>query len=183
MSNKVEHKHTKASIEQEITFDKQSEFLNKLSAKVNFSLSVLHFLSTHPTMRRKHKYTKAEAYYDLCYRQYMTAVTGEPQFMTGGIQELANSWSWARDSVSRFITHLVKSQVAITLNISTSVVVILTNIEGLPDLPENLRPKNNNQSSDKLFLDDSERTNAQNSSLPASYTSEVPEASHDPTVA
>ena len=111
----------------------------------------------------------------------MTAVTGEPQFMTGGIQELANSWSWARDSVSRFITHLVKSQVAITLNISTSVVVILTNIEGLPDLPENLRPKNNNQTSNKSFLDNSERKDVQNSSLPAPFTSEVPEASHDPT--
>ena len=181
MSIKTKHKHTKAPAHQEKTSGMHPEFLDKTSAKICVSPSFLHFLSTHPTMRRKHKYTKAEAYYDLCYRQYMTAVTGEPQFMTGGIQELANSWSWARDSVSRFITHLVKSQVAITLNISTSVVVILTNIEGLPDLPKNLRPKNNNQSSDKLFLDDSERTNAQNSSLPASYTSEVPEASHDPT--
>ena len=181
MNNNIKKKHIKNPAEQEIPFYKQLEFLNKLSTKVCVSLNVLHFLSTHPTMRRKHKYSKAEAYYDLCYRQYMTAVTGDMQFMTGGIQELANSWSWARDSVSRFIAHLVKFQVAITLNISTSVVVILTNIEGLPNLPENLRPKNNNRTSNKSFLDNSERINAQNSSLPASYTSEVPEASHDPT--
>lgn len=181
MNIKRKYKNTKVTFPQEMSFDLQSEFLNKTSVKICVSLSVLHFLSTHPTMRRKHKFSKAEAYYDLCYRQYMTAVTGDPQFMTGGIQELANSWTWARDSVSRFITHLVKSQVAITINISTSVVVILTNIEGLPELPEIFRQQNINQSSNHIFHDNSERQNAQNLSSPASYTSEVPEASHDPT--
>ena len=181
MSTNTKDKHTKAPTKQEIPFDKQSEILDKTVVKISVSLSVLHFLSTHPTMRRKHKYSRAEAYYDLCYRQYMTAVTGDTRFMSGGIQELANSWSWARDSVSKFIAHLVQSQVATTLNISTSVIVILTNIEGLPDLPEVFRPNNNNRTSDKSLLDDSGRTDAPKSSLPASYTSEVPEASHDPT--
>ena len=183
MSNNTKHKHVKSTTCQEIPKDSDTEFLNKTSAKVSVDLSLLHFLSTHPTMRRKHKFTKAEAYYDLCYRQYMTAVTHDTRFMTGGIQELANSWSWARDSVSRFIAHLVQSQVAMTLNISTSVVVILTNIEGLPDLPQILTLKNNKETSDRLFLDDSGRTDAPNPSLPASYTSEVPKVSHDPTSA
>lgn len=183
MSTNTKDKHTKAPTKQEIPFDKQSEILDKTVVKISVSLSVLHFLSTHPTMRRKHKYSRAEAYYDLCYRQYMTAVTGDTRFMSGGIQELANSWSWARDSVSRFIAHLVQSQVAMTLNISTSVVVILTNIEGLPDLPQILTLKNNKETSDRLFLDDSGRTDAPNPSLPASYTSEVPKVSHDPTSA
>lgn len=181
MSNNTKHKHIKAPTCQENPNDRDVKHLNIMPTKVYANLSLLHFLSTHPTMRRKYKFTKAEAYYDLCYQQYMTAVTSDVRFMTGGIQKLANFWSWARDSVSRFIAHLVQSQVAMTLNISTSVVVILTNIEGLPDLPKIFRLNNNNQSSDNLFLDDSERTDAPNPSLPASYTSDVPEASHDPT--
>ena len=103
------------------------------------TLELYHFLVSSPPTSKNHKLTKAEAFADLVSRQRMTAVSGDIRFMTGGIQELSLSWHWSRSTVSKFIASLIGFRVAYTITFSTSVVVILTNLRGLPTLPEELQ--------------------------------------------
>ena len=140
MNNNI-HKQTPPTSKQTAhNGDSEDKKIDTKSVKITTDFSLLQYLVDSHAGQRKHKFSKAEAYFDLARRQRMTAITGDIQFMSGGIQELKNSWQWSRDTVSKFIAHLVKNGAANTVIFSTSVVVILTNLEGLPPLPEELTP-------------------------------------------
>lgn len=67
---------------------------------------------------KPHKYSRAEAYYDLLCRQRLTLLTGDYDCLPGTIQKLSQTWSWDRSTVNRFIISLVDIGVASIINIS-----------------------------------------------------------------
>ena len=58
------------------------------------------------TKQPRHRYTKAEAYFDIINRQRLTTLTGDEEFIDATLQDLANAWSWDRGSVRKFIEAL-----------------------------------------------------------------------------
>lgn len=58
------------------------------------------------TKQPRHRYTRAEAYFDIINRQRLATLTGDDEFIDAGLQDLANAWSWDRGSVRKFIEAL-----------------------------------------------------------------------------
>lgn len=58
------------------------------------------------TKQPRHRYTRAEAYFDIINRQRLTTLTGDDEFIDASLQDLANAWSWDRGSVRKFIEAL-----------------------------------------------------------------------------
>ena len=167
------------------TTDKSRKNFDSGSVEVLLNLELYHYLISSASTSKKHKLTKAEAFFDLVSRQRMTAISGDIRFLTGGIQELSISWHWSRDTVSKFISTLINFNVAYTINFSTSVVVILTNLRGLPPLPEELKAPDKilpeGIASEKFFHGEFCPQSVQNSPDLAPVPSTGPKAIHDPT--
>lgn len=116
-----------------------------------------------------HRYTKAEAYFDLLNRERLAVLTKDDEFLNSSIQTLANVWSWDRSSVRKFIDSLSAIGAASVRTDGYKNTVRLKNVSGLTpqegatqkqthrenathndshlqgDLPEGLRPPNTAQ--------------------------------------
>lgn len=78
-----------------------------------------------------HRYTKAEAYFDLLNRERLAVLTKDNDYLNGSIQTLANVWSWDRSSVKKFIDTLCTIGAASVMTDGYKNTVRLTNISGL----------------------------------------------------
>ena len=77
-----------------------------------------------------HRYSRAEAFFDLVNRQRLANLTGDGEFLEAGIQQLANVWSWDRTSVRKFIGSLCELGAASIETKNNRTCIRLTNIEG-----------------------------------------------------
>ena len=77
-----------------------------------------------------HRYSRAEAFFDLVNRQRLAYLTGDGEFLEAGIQQLANVWSWDRTSVRKFIGSLCELGAASIETKANRTCIRLTNIEG-----------------------------------------------------
>ena len=78
----------------------------------------------------RHRYSKAEAFFDLLDRQRISNSTGDNDYMSNSVQLLANTWGWMRPTAKKFLDKLQEIG-AITLTSSGNrIVVSLNNIIG-----------------------------------------------------
>ena len=78
----------------------------------------------------RHRYSKAEAFFDLLDRQRISNSTGDNDYMNNSVQLLANTWGWMRPTAKKFLDKLQEIG-AITLTSSGNrIVVSLNNIIG-----------------------------------------------------
>lgn len=56
--------------------------------------------------KKSHKFTKAEAFYDLIDRQRIALLTDEEEYLKGSILEFSKSWGWDRETVAKFLENL-----------------------------------------------------------------------------
>ena len=78
----------------------------------------------------RHRYSKAEAIFDLLDRQRISNSTGDNDYMSNSVQLLANTWGWMRPTAKKFLDKLQEIG-AITLTSSGNrIVVSLNNIIG-----------------------------------------------------
>ncbi len=75
-----------------------------------------------------HRYSRAEAFFDLVNRQRLAYLTGDGEFLEAGIQQLANIWSWDRTSVRKFIGSLCEMGAASIETKANRTCIRLTNI-------------------------------------------------------
>lgn len=78
-----------------------------------------------------HRYTKAEAFFDLVNRERLAVLTKDSEFLNSSIQTLANVWSWDRSSVRKFIDTLCAIGAASVTTDGYKNTVRLTNVSGL----------------------------------------------------
>lgn len=78
----------------------------------------------------KHRYTKAEAFFDLLDRQRISDSTFDDGYMNSSVLLLANAWGWMRPTAKKFLDRLEEIG-AITLTpMGNRTVVRLNNIVG-----------------------------------------------------
>ena len=89
------------------------------------------------TKQPRHRYTRAEAYFDIINRQRLTTLTGDDEFIDASLQDLANAWSWDRGSVRKFIEALSEIG-AVTFKKdhrqNNKTVIRLNNVSGLSSI-------------------------------------------------
>lgn len=94
--------------------------------------------------RPRHRYTRAEAYYDLLRRQRLMVVDGSSDdFIDASLQDLAIAWRWDRGTVQRFIDALKERGAVITAVDhwrNNKTLVGINNISGLTPIKED-RPQ------------------------------------------
>lgn len=83
----------------------------------------------------RHRYSRMEAFYDLLNRQRQMILNGnDDDYMDASLQDLANTWSWDRGAVRRFVETLSDME-AVTLDTDYSrnnkTVIRLNNVSGL----------------------------------------------------
>ena len=78
-----------------------------------------------------HRYTKAEAFFDLINRERLAALTKDDEFLNSSIQTLAKVWSWDRSSVRKFLDTLCTIGAASIKTDGYKNTVRLNNISGL----------------------------------------------------
>ena len=61
--------------------------------------------------RTKHRYTKAEAFFDLLNRQRISQSTFDDGYMNSSVLLLANSWGWMRPTAKKFLDTLADMNV------------------------------------------------------------------------
>ena len=107
-----------------------AETKGKFSVSTDYEL--WSFLLPKRKARRKHKLSKGEAFLDLINRQRLWMLTNDDSYIDGGIQALANAWTWDRTTVKKFIDSLVNLGVAELKNSGNKTIVTLTNVTYLP---------------------------------------------------
>ena len=111
---------------------------------VQMDFALWNYLLQGTTKKPRHRYSKIEAYYDLLSRHRLMILDGsDDEYMNASLQDLANSWSWDRGAVRRFIEALSDME-AVTLDTDYSrnnkTVIRLNNISGLTPIKED-RPQ------------------------------------------
>lgn len=56
--------------------------------------------------KKGHKQTRVEAFYDLIGRQVMALMQNDDDYVEGNLTELAKTWGWNRETVSKFLDTL-----------------------------------------------------------------------------
>ena len=78
----------------------------------------------------KHRFSKAEAFFDLLDRQRISNSTFDDGYMNSSVLLLANAWGWMRPTAKKFLDRL-EEMGAITLTpMGNRIVVRLNNIVG-----------------------------------------------------
>ena len=57
-------------------------------------------------IKKTHKLTRVEAFYDLIDRQCVSLLKGEDTHLSGNINEISKAWGWDRETVGRFLDNL-----------------------------------------------------------------------------
>lgn len=57
-------------------------------------------------MKKQHKLTRVEAFYDLIDRQHIAMLTSTCEHMRGSVLEFSKAWGWDRETVMRFLDNL-----------------------------------------------------------------------------
>lgn len=78
----------------------------------------------------KHRYTKAEAFFDLLDRQRISQSTFDDGYMNSSVLLLANSWGWMRPTAKKFLDTLAEMKVITLTPMGNRIVVRLNNIMG-----------------------------------------------------
>ena len=78
----------------------------------------------------KHRYTKAEAFFDLLDRQRISNSTFDDGYMNSSILKLADSWGWMRPTAKKFLDILAEMKVITLTPMGNRIVVRLNNIMG-----------------------------------------------------
>ena len=78
----------------------------------------------------KHRYTKAEAFFDLLDRQRISDSTFDDGYMNSSVLLLANSWGWMRPTAKKFLDTLAEMKVITLTPMGNRIVVRLNNIMG-----------------------------------------------------
>lgn len=107
-----------------------SETKSKFSVSTDYEL--WSFLFQENNSKEKHKLSKGKALFDLIKRQRLWMLTNDDSYIDGGIQALANAWTWNRNTVKKFIDSLVNLGVAELKNSGNKTIVTLTNVTYLP---------------------------------------------------
>ncbi len=85
------------------------------------------------TKKKPHRYSKAEAFFDLMKREQLMALTGGgTAYTSNNFQSLANAWSWNRMTVKKFVDALCSIGAASVTTDEYEYTVRLKNICGLP---------------------------------------------------
>ncbi len=98
---------------------------------IQTDFSLWNFLFQGYANQGPHRFTKAEAYFDLLNRERLAALTKDDEFLNSSIQTLSNVWSWERASVKKFIGTLCSIGAASVKSDGYKYTVRLTNIYGL----------------------------------------------------
>ena len=80
--------------------------VEQVSIVTDFALWDALFQGRH--LKRPHKLSKAEAFYDLVNRHRLAIITGDSNYINCGILTLAQSWGWQRQTVDAFLVNLQK---------------------------------------------------------------------------
>ncbi len=92
----------------------------------------------------RHRYTRAEAFYDLLRRQRLMVVDGSSNdFIDASLQDLSIAWRWDRGTVQRFIDGLQEKGAVITSldrARNNKTLIRVNNISGLTPVKED-RPQ------------------------------------------
>lgn len=78
----------------------------------------------------KHRYTKAEAFFDLLDRQRISKSTFDDGYMNSSVLLLANTWGWMRPTAKKFLDTLAEMKVITLTPMGNRIVVRLNNIMG-----------------------------------------------------
>ena len=78
----------------------------------------------------KHRYTKAEAFFDLLDRQRISNSTFDDGYMNSSVLLLANAWGWMRPTAKKFLDTLASIGVVTLTRRGNSTVVRINNIVG-----------------------------------------------------
>ncbi len=121
----------------------------KTSLQVATSFELWDFLLdgrtiTNKSKGNKHRYTKAEAFFDLLDRQRISNSTFDDGYMNSSVLKLADSWGWMRPTAKKFLETLAGMGVITLTPMGNRIVVRLNNILG-----ENTRTS---QSEDKTKI-------------------------------
>ena len=57
-------------------------------------------------MKKSHKLSRVEAFYDLIDRHCIAMLKGEDDHINGTIHNMAKSWGWDRETVAKFLDNL-----------------------------------------------------------------------------
>ena len=78
----------------------------------------------------KHRYSKAEAFFDLLDRQRISNSTFDDGYMNSSVLLLANAWGWMRPTAKKFLDTLASMGVVTLTRRGNSTVVRINNIVG-----------------------------------------------------
>lgn len=101
---------------------------------ITVSMRLMHFLFKEEKAQKKgNKMTKAEAFYDLLYKQQIAELTENIDLIDRGVVQLSKDWGWNRPTVNAFIDRLIEEKAACTFPYFGKSIVLLCGINGLPD--------------------------------------------------
>ena len=78
----------------------------------------------------KHRFSKAEAFFDLLDRQRISNSTFDDGYMNSSVLLLANAWGWMRPTAKKFLDRLADLGVVTLTHRGNSTVVRINNIVG-----------------------------------------------------
>ena len=78
----------------------------------------------------KHRYTKAEAFFDLLNKQRIYNSTLDDVYINSSVLQLADSWGWMRPTAKKFLDALAEMKVITLTPMGNRIVVRLNNIMG-----------------------------------------------------
>lgn len=78
----------------------------------------------------KHRYTKAEAFFDLLNKQRIYNSTLDDVYINSSVLQLADSWGWMRPTAKKFLDSLAEMKVITLTPMGNRIVVRLNNIMG-----------------------------------------------------
>ena len=102
----------------------------------------------------KHRYTKAEAFFDLLDRQRISNSTFDDGYMNSSVLKLADSWGWMRPTAKKYLNTLADMGVITLTPMGNRIVVRLNNILGentrTSQSENDMKPKTDNTLSPTL---------------------------------
>lgn len=102
-----------------------------LQMKVTTDYNVWKLFFQGSEYQKEHRYSKAEAYFDLVNRQRLALLTEDDSYINGGILALAHAWSWDRTTVKKFIDSLCANRAATVTPVGNKSIIRLTNVSFL----------------------------------------------------
>ena len=109
---------------------------------------------TNQSKGTKHRYTKAEAFFDLLDRQRKAISIDDDGYMDSSVMKLADGWGWMRITAKKFLDKLADMGVVTLTPAANRIVVRLNNILGenarTSQSENDMKPKTDNTSSATL---------------------------------